>query len=331
MGAKALPRIVEKLTEAGLSPDTPAATVQWASTARQKTATGTLATIVQKVKEAGIGAPAISIIGRVVTMRPVLNWFESRPLFGKTVVVTRTRQQASDLTVLLEEQGAQVIEAPTIDIGPPGDWKDVDAALRQITSFDWLLFTSPSGVKHAHQRMRDIGLDGRSLGKVKIGVVGESTAKSVSELFFRTADAAPDSPSGEGLARHLHSMGAVEGRRFLSLRADIARPTLVEKLTQYGCAELKDVSVYETRPADALPEELLTALKAKTVDWITFTSSSTATNFIKLLGEDQRDLLDGVGLASIGPQTTQTVIELGLKVTAEAKDASLQALVDCLH
>ena len=330
MGAKALPRITQKLIAAGMSPDTPAATVQWASTPKQKTAVGTLATIVAKVADAGIGAPAITLVGKVVTMRDKLNWFEQRPLFGKTVVVTRTRQQISDLSNLLAAQGARVIEAPTIEIAPPSDFAEVDRALKSAAGYDWILFTSANGVLHARDRLQHLKLDARALGNARIAAVGPTTADAVRSLLFRNVDLCPEVTTGDALATALIKLGEVYSQRFLLLRADIARPELRDRLISGGAGEVLDISIYETRPAAALPPELLEALDNRDVDWITFTSSSTAKNFVSLLGDRAKDLLTGVKLASIGPVTTSTLTTLGFPPQAEATDASLDKLVAAL-
>lgn len=330
MGAKALPRITEKLIAHGMSPDTPAATVQWASTPRQKTAVGTLATIVAKVAEAKIGAPAITLVGKVVTMRDKLNWFEQRPLFGKTVVVTRTRQQVSDLSNLLAAQGAHVIEAPTIDIGPPADYTEVDRALKSASGYDWIVFTSANGVTHTRDRLLALGLDARALGNAKIAAVGPATADAVRTHLFRKVDLCPETTTGDGLATALLKLGEVYAQRFLLLRADIARPALRDRLISGGAGEVQDISIYETHPATTLPPQLLEALQAREVHWITFTSSSTAKNFIHLLGNQASDLLKNVKLASIGPVTTATLQDLGYPPAAESTEASLDKLVAAL-
>jgi len=328
MGVKALPRIVQKLVEAGKDPTTPAATIQWGTTTRQRSCDATLATIAEKVEQSGIGSPSITIIGKVVGLRSTLNWFENRPLFGKTIVVTRTRQQASDLSLQLEELGANVIEAPTIEIRPPADWSQVDDALKNASSFDWIIFTSANGVSHTRQRLREIGLDVRSFGKAKIAAVGEATKKAIETELALKFDLCPDSFVAEALADALESKGEVQGKRFLLLRADIARPFLRERLEKGG-ASVSDIAVYETHSVDALPEQVMDALRERQVDWITFTSSSTARNFVTLLGAE-RPLIGNVKFASIGPVTTKTMKELNLSPHVEATAFSIAGLVEAI-
>jgi uroporphyrinogen III methyltransferase/synthase len=282
------------------------------------------------VVEEKITAPAMTIIGKVVSLRQTMNWFENRPLFGQTVMVTRTRQQASDLTGLLQNLGANVIEAPTIEIGPPDDWSAVDAALKKIADYDWVVFTSANGVLHTRDRLRELGLDARVFGRSKIAAIGEVSDDAVKDLLCLKVDLCPEQFVAEALADALVARGEVNGKRYLLLRADIARPILREKLNEFGAAEVNDVPVYETRPVHSLPDGLVESLEKKQVQWITFTSSSTAKNLMTLLGPDYRAKLDGVKLASIGPITTQALKELGLPLAVEATTFNIPGLVDAI-
>lgn len=327
MGVKSLPRICTKLIENGMPPDMPAATIRWGTTPRQKTVTGTVSTLAQRVAEAKLAPPALTIIGRVVTLRDTMNWFERRPLFGQTVVVTRTRQQASELSTRLAQLGANVIEAPTIELFQPDAFSGVDEALEQIAEYDWVVFTSQNGVTFTKQRLMQIGLDARVFGGTKIAAIGDATASAIREQLCLTVDLCPESFVAEALADALAARGSVKGCKFLLLRADIARPVLRERLQKDGAAEVRDVAVYETRPAAALPQPLLDALEAKEVGWVTFTSSSTARNFAALLGPDFLARLTGVKIASIGPVTTATLRDLGLEPTVQADTFNLDGLV----
>jgi uroporphyrinogen III methyltransferase/synthase len=330
MGVKALPSICQKLLANGMAPDTPAATIQWGTRPNQRTAVATIATLVDAVSEAGISSPAITIVGRVVSMRDTLNWFERRPLFGQTIVVTRTRQQASELSERLEQLGAEVIEAPTIEVVPPADWDEVDLALRDASAFDWILFTSVNGVTQTKNRMLAIGLDARAFGRAKIAAVGDATADAVGRELCLRVDLCPERSVAEALADELKARGEVDGKRHLLLRADIARPILKERLENGGSALLRDVAVYETKRVESLPGQLLDALSAGRVDWMTFTSSSTARNFVELLGSNNRNQLERVKLASIGPITSETIRELGMTPTVEAENYNIGGLVDAI-
>ena len=330
MGVKSLPRICRKLIEHGTAPDTPAATIQWGTTPRQRTVVGTLLDLPQRVADAGLGPPALTLVGRVVSLRQTINWFETRPLFGQTIVVTRTRQQASELSERLTELGANVIEAPTIDLVVPADWSAVDEVLKSIASFDWVVFTSANGVKFTRQRLLGLGLDARSFGPVKIAAIGKATADAARRELFVSVDLCPESFVAEALADELRDRGVVAGKRFLLLRADIARPILRERLVADDALEVRDVAIYETKPTAELPQELLEALESKQVTWITFTSSSTAKNFVSLLGPDYRQRLQGVKFASIGPITSDMLRELELPPTVQAESFDIEGIIDAL-
>jgi uroporphyrinogen III methyltransferase/synthase len=265
-----------------------------------------------------------------VQLRQALNWFEKRPLFGSTIVVTRTRQQAGELSAKLADLGAQVIEAPTIELVEPADWSAVDATLRDLSQADWAVFTSANGVAAVRSRLTALGLDSRVFGKCKIAAIGHPTAAAIARDLFLRVDLCPAQFVAEALADELESTGQVAGRRIVLLRADIARPVLAIRLRAAGAADVKDISVYETRRAAALPPELLTSLQERQVDWITFASSSSASNFVALLkdaaGSTVLDQLKNVRLASIGPITSATMRELGLNVAVEARPSTIDAL-----
>jgi uroporphyrinogen III methyltransferase/synthase len=328
MGVKALPSICRNLIENGMSPTMPATTIQWGTRPNQRTLVATLADLPQRVADAGIGSPAITIVGRVVALRDTLNWFERRPLFGRTIVVTRTRQQASELSEKLEQLGAEVIEAPTIQTMPPTSWREVDEALRQ--QFDWVIFTSANGVIHTKRRLLEIGLDARAFAGARIAAIGDATARAIREELCLKVDLCPESFVAEALGDALAAANEIAGKRHLLLRADIARPVLRERLEQDGSALVRDIAVYESRRADGLPPELLDALGEQHVHWVTFTSSSTAGNFAELLGPNFKSILEGVKLASIGPVTTATLRELGLAPSAEAQTFNIDGLVQAM-
>jgi uroporphyrinogen III methyltransferase / synthase len=279
------------------------------------------------VEEAKITPPALTIIGRVVSLRDTMNWFEKRPLFGQTIVVTRTRHQASDLSRQLDALGGGVIEVPTIEIAPPRDPSHVDQALARLHEYDWIIFTSANGVAETKRKLMHFGLDPRVFGKAKVAAIGDATADAIRQHLCLNVALCPAVFVAEALADELERRGEVTGRRFLLLRADIARPILRERLEADGAAQVHDVAVYETHPAKSLPPHLIDALDAKQVTWVTFTSSSTARNFIALLGDDYKAKLAYVKLASIGPITTATLRELDLEPTVEATTFNIAGLV----
>lgn len=329
MGMGRLSHIVEQLTEHGLSDQTPAAIVQWATTPRQRSLRSTIGQLHEDAAAAGLGAPAIVVIGQVVGLdRDAMSWFERRPLIGQTIVVTRTRGQASQLRQALEEQGAAVIEAPTIQIDPPADWRPILEQLRLIREYDWLVITSGNGVNGLAQAMSRLEVDARHFAGVKVAVVGQATANALQSQLGIRADFVPSRSTGDALAQRLLEAEAVEGKRILLLRADIAPDAIVNRFTKAG-AEVTDLPIYHTRPADALPDELIEALENDQVDWVTFTSSSTVQNLVNLLG-DRRTLPNRVHLASIGPMTSQTMAQLNLPVTLEAEQSDIPGLVQAM-
>ena len=267
MGVKSLPLIAQRLRGAGMDGQTPVAVIRWGTRASQQTVTGTLETIVEVVQEAGIKAPAITIVGKVVSLRPTLNWFEDRPLFGQRILVTRTRQQASELTSQLVGLGASVLEAPTIDIAPPTEeeWPAIDEHLLHMPAFDWIVFTSANGVRAAWERLRIHGFDARHFAASNVAAIGTATAEALAQIGI-VPDVIPEKFVAEELAAALKTHIAKEdsgedirSKRFLLLRADIARPVLREELENMG-ATVVDVPIYKTIKPVSLPQDVLDAL-----------------------------------------------------------------------
>jgi uroporphyrinogen III methyltransferase/synthase len=330
MGVKSLPRICDNLIAHGMDPLTPAATISHGTSHRQKTVVATLADLPEKVAEAKLTPPALTIIGKVVTLRDRLAWFERRPLFGQTIAVTRTRQQASELTAALSDLGADVIEAPTIELRKPADMSAIDTALGQAAHFDWIIFTSQNGVSAVKERLLTTGRDVRIFGSARVAAIGQATADAVRQGLCLRVDLCPEQFVAEALADAFAERGEIAGKRFLLLRADIARPLLRDRLIAGGAADVQDISIYETHATDSLAPELLTALEQRRLKWITFTSSSTAKNFATLLGLDYLEKLGGIRIASIGPITSQTLRDLGLTPTIEATEFSIPGLVSAI-
>jgi len=330
MGAKSLPSICRRLIEHGMAPDTPAATICWGTTPQQRTITAALTDLPDAVTQAGLTAPAMTIIGKNVQLRQTLQWFERRPLLGQCVVVTRTRRQAGELSEKLESLGAAVIEAPTIELVPPKNPAAVDAALAAAQKFDWIIFTSANGVSAVKDRLRQGGRDVRLFGAAKIAAIGAATARAVQSQLCLNVDLCPQPFVAEALAEQLTAGDQARGKRFLLLRADVARPLLAQRLAQGGAAAVADVAVYETQPVQSLPAELIEMIRHAQVHWVTFTSSSTARNFVQLLGPDYRQMLQGVKLASIGPITSQTLRQLGLEPAVQAATFDIGGLLDAI-
>jgi len=312
MGVGNLARITSHLIQNGKPQDTPVAIIQWGTTPDQVTVTGTLNTISEAAKTAGISSPAIIVVGDVVRLRPTLQWFENRPLLGKTIIVTRATEQASDIVRILSDLGASCLEFPTIQVGPPDDWNPLDNAIRNLHQYHWISFTSVNGVTYFFNRLFHNGLDVRALNALHTATVGPATSKALA-IYGIKSDIVPDNYRGESVAEAFKDQH-IKGKRVLLPRAAEARPVLPDELRKMG-AMVDDIPAYCTRTAETNKGLLLEHLKNKTADLVTFTSSSTAKNFKALLPDEQfEDLISGLTVASIGPVTTDTAIELGFKV-----------------
>jgi uroporphyrinogen III methyltransferase/synthase len=327
MGVKNLPHITANLRAHGRPATTPVALVQWGTTTRQRTVTGTLDDIVARAAEAGITAPAITVVGEVVGLRPVLGWFEQRPLLGRTVVVTRAREQASDLTTRLTALGAECLEYPTIQVLPPERWEPLDTAIRGLERYRWVIFTSVNGVTFFFERLYSLGRDARALGGLRTAVIGPATAARLRH-YGVASDILPASFRAESIVEAFRDQ-ELRGVAVLLPRAREARLVLPEELRRMG-AGVDEVEAYRTVSAGEHPE-LLKRLEAGTVDMVTFTSSSTVRNFCALLpAERVVPLLRGVRLAAIGPITADTARELGLTVDVTAEIYTIDGLCDAI-
>ncbi|MDS1030698.1 uroporphyrinogen-III C-methyltransferase [Bacillota bacterium LX-D] len=328
MGMANLPKIVHKLVTNGRSADTPVALIRWGTRPEQETLVGTLSDIVAKAEKVGFKNPAIIIVGEVVTLRDKLQWFEQKPLFGKRIVVTRSREQASALTNCLEQLGAEVVEFPTIEITPPADYSLLDQELENIASYKWIIFTSANGVRAFFKRLRDLKMDIRSLYGINICAIGPKTSEAL-ENYGLCVEYVPEEFVAEAVIAGLQDK-ITEGDKVLLPRADIARKVLPEALKKIG-AEITEVAVYRTvRSENNLPM-LLELFENNQIDIITFTSSSTVRNFIETLPQGQKlDLLNKPKIACIGPITAQTAKDFGLDVHIVASEYTIEGLVQAL-
>lgn len=328
MGMKNLRNIVDKLVSHGRNAETPIALIQWGTRTDQRVVTGTLRDIVQKVKEAKLGPPAIIVVGEVVKLRQKLNWYESKPLFGKRVVVTRSRDQASVFAEMLIDRGATTIEFPTIDVVPPASWAELDSALRMIETFNWIIFTSANAVKYFMERLRGLGKDLRILKGVNICTVGPKTAELLEQYGLR-ADLIPAEFKAEGVIAALGGV-AVKGRKFLIPRAKTARELIPDKLREQG-AEVTVATAYENVRPTADVDRVKKLFEEKKIAVVTFTSSSTVHNFVEILGQKgYKKLVDGVAVACIGPVTAKTAEEYGMKTDIMPNEYTIPALVDAM-
>lgn len=330
MGIKNLRRNMAQLVAHGRPPETPVALVRWGTTPRQEVVTGTLADIADRAEATGLKPPALTIVGEVVSLREQLAWFDRRPLFGKRIMVTRAAEQAGEFSRLLDERGAAVIECPTIVLEPPDSWEEVDAAISQLPTFDWLILTSANAVRFFFGRLRELGRDSRSLCCCKVCVVGPKTAELV-EAQGIIPDLVPEQFTAEGVVAAFAAWEG-NGQRVLFPRADAAREVIVTELTRLG-ATVSSPVVYRNRMPAQLVEAAREALEQHQIDIITFSSSSTVRNLAALVGGAGRlvELLGGVTVASIGPITTRTCRELGLNVAVEPQQSTLSDLVMALE
>lgn len=330
MGVKNLPHITGQLLKHGMASDTPIALVRWGTTPQQVAVTGTLENIVEKVKQAGLKAPAIIVVGGVVNLREKMKWFELRPLMGKRIVVTRSREQASDLVKKLSDLGADCLECPTINVVAPQDWKPLDAAIENLSSYNWIVFTSVNGVKFFFKRLFENGKDVRALHNIKTASIGPVTAQRLRD-FGLNSDIIPESYRAESVIEAFKNQD-VKGKKILLPRAEEARPILPVELTDMG-AEVDEITTYCTKHARNNAETLLANLRDGSIDMVTFTSSSTVKNFKALLPEDEdlKKLMQGVTIASIGPITTDTAKELGFDVQVTAEVFTIPGLCEAIE
>ena len=328
MGVKNLPHIVERLLASGKPADTPVALVRWGTTLRQATVTGNLGNIVETVAKAGLKAPAVIVVGDVVSLRETMQWFENKPLMGKTIVVTRARKQASNLVDQLAALGAQCLEYPTIEVAPPDDWQPLDAAIDNLQVYDWLVFTSVNGVKYFFERLFTKGLDVRALGHLKTAVIGPVTKAHLADFGIQ-ADILPENYRAESVVAAFASQ-SLQGKKVLLPRAHEARAVLPVELEKMG-ATVDEITTYITKPVSSGAADLVADLQAGKVDLVTFTSSSTVTNFKALLPPDNwRALLADTRIASIGPITTETAEKLGFKVDITADTYTIPGLCEAI-
>ena len=326
MGVERIRQIADSLVAHGMAKSTPVGMVRWGTTGRQQSIEGTLGTIADVVAEKKFAAPAVTVIGDVVKLRQQLNWFEHRALFGQRVVVTRTREQASELSRQLLERGAEVLEIPTIKIVPPEEKMALVDVLGGIGEYDWLVFTSPNGVISFFEYFFKAFDDVRALGSVRIAAVGPATAAKLKELHLRV-DVMPEQYLAKKVAGAIADFESVENLRFLLLRAEVANPELPRTLEEMG-AIVDDVAVYRTVPETEDRNGAAARLVEEGADWITFTSSSTVENFHarfdlpKLLARFPQ-----LKTISIGPETSKALTALGLEPTVEARQHTIEGVV----
>jgi uroporphyrinogen III methyltransferase/synthase len=329
MGVTRIREIAALLVKEGMAAETPVAMVRWGTTGAQKSVSGTLATIADVAQKAAFAPPAVTIIGDVVNLRSELNWFEKRPLFGKRIVVTRSKDQASQLARRLRELSAEVLEIPTIRIAPPDNTKELADALLELNSYDWIVFTSANGVTTFFEYFFKGFEDMRDIGGVRIAAVGPATAAKLKEFHLKV-DVMPKVSLSLNIAKALTDYESIENLKILLMRAQAANRELPEALEALG-AIVDDIACYKTLPETEDNTGLSESLLEHGADWITFTSGSTVEHFHTRF--DLSALLKkfpAIRLASIGPETSKAIEHLGLKPDVEAGVHTLDGLVEAL-
>jgi uroporphyrinogen III methyltransferase / synthase len=325
MGVENLANIVRTLMRYGRSAQTPCCLVQWGSLPSQKTIAGDLATIIEKVRAAKITPPAILVVGEVVSLRDKMNWFEKKPLFGKKILVTLPAEDNSRLSEMLSDRGADCVSLPLISIRPLDDYKPLDAAIRQIEDFHWVIFTSQNGVRFFKERLTALGMDIRCLQGVKVASIGPKTKEAVEGLGLRN-DVQPGTYTQEGLVAALKKAG-VKGANILIVRAQEARDVLPEGLKRLG-SHVKVIAAYQ---AQLRTEKITSSGYLAGFEMVTFTSSSCVQGFFKVFSKKQIfSKKNAFKVASIGPITSQTCRKLGLRVAIEAKEFTLDGLAEAI-
>jgi len=321
MGFENLRKICATLIKFGRAASTPCCLIQWGTLAKQRSLRADLKTIVGKAKKEKFSAPAILIVGEVVSLKKKMDWFEKKPLFGKEILVTVPAEEKAKLSHLLEEQGASCRELPLIEIKPLADYSRLDKAIRQIEKFQWLIFTSQNGVRFFEARLDYLKKDMRILKGVKVGAIGPKTASALENLGLRI-DIVPKEFRQEGLIAAFKSE-KIKGQNILIVRAQEARDVLPLGLKKLG-AKVCVIPAYKTTFADK--KKISDNILADS-DLITFTSSSCVQGFFKVFSRKAiAQYKNKFKVASIGPITSQTARDYGFKVAIEAKEYTLDGL-----
>jgi uroporphyrinogen III methyltransferase/synthase len=323
MGIFSIREIAAEIMRHGRSGGTPAVAVRWGTRPDQETVMGTLGSIADRIEEAGLKPPATVIIGEVVALREKIAWFEKLPLFGQKIVVTRAADQAAEFSDRLRALGAEPLELPMIALEATSD-PALDRAIENLASYDWLIFTSVNGVRFFLERLDQSSRDLRAL-KARICAIGPATRRAVEDLHLKV-DLMPEEYVAESLVRAFAAEDLLH-KKVLLPRAAVARDVIPVELAKLG-AKVDVVEAYRNIvPADSTTRARAIFSAEKKPDWITFASSSAVKNLLAIAG---REALEGVHIASIGPVTSSTVCAHGLKVDAEARQYTLDGLIDAM-
>lgn len=332
MGVRKLESLMALLIEHGRPPETPAAVIEQASLPRQRTVVGTVGTIAERARAAGIGTPALTVVGEVVRLRDELRWYDVQPLFGKRVLVTRPEDRAHGLARMLRDEGAEALCVPAIRIAPPADPEPLARAVRDASRYDWIVLTSASGVDALFAELERQGRDARALGGARVCAIGPATAAALRAHGVR-ADLVPEEFRGEAAAAAILAAhgGDLRGVRALLPRAEVAREVLPETLRAAG-ATVDVVAAYRNLAPDARDEDALRrAIRERAVDVVTFTAPSTVASVLRVLGEGAEGALAPLTIASIGPVTSAAAEAAGLRVDVTARAYTSEGLVAALR
>jgi uroporphyrinogen III methyltransferase / synthase len=329
-GAHQITTIVQSLLSHGRSPDEPAAIVRHGTLLAQQTTTGTLEELAARIKDDVVSAPGVLVVGKVVGFRDHLRWFDVRPLAGRRVLVTRSKDQAAELVDLLEAYGAEAVEAPLIDIAPPDDFGPLDAACERAGAFDWIVFTSANGATSFMDRLLQGPRDVRALAGARLCAVGPGTASRLTRFGLKV-DLIPDEHSADGVVATLKAAGSIKGKRVLFPKADIARDVLPEELRAAG-ADVTEVIAYRTVTAESDAHlGIYRQLLDRRIDAVTFSSASAVRAFVSIYGADQAvDLLNHTIVATIGPVTADAAVRYGMTPQVTPPTSTMPALVEAL-
>jgi uroporphyrinogen III methyltransferase/synthase len=329
MGTDRIGQIAETLVRHGMDPATPIAMVRWGTTGRQQSIAATLATIADAAAKSNIGPPTVAVIGDVVKLRPKLNWYEQRPLFGQRIVVTRSREQAGSLVRSLQECGAEVLELPTIKIEAPTHREELVDAMLELNSYDWLVFTSPNGVSKFFEYFFRQFHDMRDLGGARIAAVGPATANKLKELHLQV-DLMPDEALAANVAEAFTEFQSIENLKICLLRAEVANRELPDALEALG-AIVDDIACYKTVAETEDPTGTGANLLEHGADWVTFASASTVEHFHSRFNlPELMKKFPKLKIASIGPATSKPLAELHVTPAVEAKVHTAPGLLEAL-
>jgi uroporphyrinogen III methyltransferase / synthase len=314
-----------RLITGGLPSTTPCAAIQWGTTAAQKTVTAPIQTLADEVERAGLGAPAVVVVGECARFAATLNWAERLPLFGRRIVVTRAAAETAAFAKRLRELGAEAIEFPTIATEPPDNYLRLDAAIGRLQTFDWIIFTSATGVEAFLERLRILEVDIRAAAGARIAAIGPATAARLRHHGLRVGTV-PREYRAEALIEELGEQ-AVAGARILIPRAQVAREILPQLLHEKGAKEVVVAPAYKTvTPPHADLERMRQFVRAGAFDLVTFTSSSTVSNFQAMLDMQ----ITGLKAAAIGPITAETARTCGFEVVVSPAAYTADSLIDAM-